>query len=402
MFTVGLASEIRRIAGSLKPQMAILDRKLRHCLRREKGYDAKQIKAITAITLGSAAKMFMTGGSPEDFLEQVEYSGRRLTKLNLSPDEVVQALRVFDVLFNEALRAGEFTLPVDTGEFERIRERFFLCVMISLNNAFHQIRQGEAQAFYDLLRAELEAKSLDELLRQFLENLTRISQAQVGRLVLLTEAAMAALCCALAVNSLLPQPRAWVLILMASLFAACNAVHRPAIEALTPRIVPLELLPSVAALSAFRYSVTFIVGASLAGVVTSKFGAATGYTFDAATFIVSFVMLLLMRAAPPPEDADRPSLRSIKEGLLYARSRQELLGTYLIDIIAMFFGSSCRSASSVTIHWPAACWNPHVSAADLPRLRRNENSRMTGRLSAIVLSFWNDPSVEPSSTKTIS
>lgn len=158
------------------------------------------------------------------------------------------------------------------------------------------------------------------------------------RLVLLAEAAMAVLCGALAVNSLLPQPRAWVLILMASLFAACNAVHRPAIEALTPRIVPLELMPSVAALGAFRYSVTFIVGASLAGVVTSKFGAATGYTFDAATFIVSFAMLLMMRAAPAPEDADRPSLRSIKDGLLYARSRQELLGTYLIDIIAMFFG----------------------------------------------------------------
>jgi MFS family permease len=158
------------------------------------------------------------------------------------------------------------------------------------------------------------------------------------RLVLLAEAAMAVLCGALAVNSLLPQPRAWVLILMASLFAACNALHRPAIEALTPRIVPLELMPAVAALRAFSYSVTFIVGASLAGVITSKFGAATGYIFDAATFIISFVMLLLIRAVPPPEGADRPSLRSIKDGLLYARSRQELLGTYLIDIIAMFFG----------------------------------------------------------------
>src|SRR6185503_6057866 len=38
---------------------------------------------------------------------------------------------------------------------------------------------------YDLFRAELEAKSLDELLQQFLENLTRICQAQVGRLLLL-------------------------------------------------------------------------------------------------------------------------------------------------------------------------------------------------------------------------
>jgi MFS family permease len=158
------------------------------------------------------------------------------------------------------------------------------------------------------------------------------------RLVLLAEAAMAVLCGALVFNSLLPQPRVWALILMASLFAACNALHRPAIDALTARIVPSELTPSVSALRAFSHSAPFIAGASVAGVVVAKLGPAVGYAFDAATFIASLLMLLLMRAAPPPENADRPSLRSIKDGLLYARGRQELLGTYLIDIIAMFFG----------------------------------------------------------------
>lgn len=45
-----------------------------------------------------------------------------------------------------------------------------------------------------------------------------------------------------------------------------------------------------------------------------------------------------MQSVPPPPDADRPSFRSVIEGLRYARSRQELLGTYLIDLNAMFFG----------------------------------------------------------------
>jgi MFS family permease len=45
-----------------------------------------------------------------------------------------------------------------------------------------------------------------------------------------------------------------------------------------------------------------------------------------------------MRATPPPPDAERPSLKSVLEGLRYARSRPELLGTYLIDIVAMVFG----------------------------------------------------------------
>ena len=45
-----------------------------------------------------------------------------------------------------------------------------------------------------------------------------------------------------------------------------------------------------------------------------------------------------MRTPPPPPDAEPPSLRSMLDGLRYAVSRQELLGSYLIDINAMFFG----------------------------------------------------------------
>jgi MFS family permease len=45
-----------------------------------------------------------------------------------------------------------------------------------------------------------------------------------------------------------------------------------------------------------------------------------------------------MKAVPPPPDADRPSLRGVLDGIRYAASRQELLGTYLVDIVAMLFG----------------------------------------------------------------
>jgi MFS family permease len=62
------------------------------------------------------------------------------------------------------------------------------------------------------------------------------------------------------------------------------------------------------------------------------------YAFDLLTFAVSLTCLTLVRAVPPPPDADRPSLRAVVTGLRYARSRPELLGTYLVDINAMFFG----------------------------------------------------------------
>jgi MFS family permease len=49
------------------------------------------------------------------------------------------------------------------------------------------------------------------------------------------------------------------------------------------------------------------------------------------------VTLTMMRAVPPPTDAEKPSLAGILEGLRYALSRQELLGTYVVDMAAMFF-----------------------------------------------------------------
>jgi MFS family permease len=44
-----------------------------------------------------------------------------------------------------------------------------------------------------------------------------------------------------------------------------------------------------------------------------------------------------MRTPPPPE-GEQLGLRAIGEGLRYAVSRQELIGTYVVDINAMFFG----------------------------------------------------------------
>src|SRR6185503_6913347 len=74
------------------------------------------------------------------------------------------------------------------------------------------------------------------------------------------------------------------------------------------------------------------------GVLVVTLGPALAYSVDLLTFVVSLVALTLMQAVPPPSDADRPGLKSIIEGLRYARSRQELLGTYLVDMNAMFFG----------------------------------------------------------------
>jgi MFS family permease len=105
-----------------------------------------------------------------------------------------------------------------------------------------------------------------------------------------------------------------------------------------PRLVDRDELPSAAALSMLRGTVGMILGPALGGVLVASIGLPLTYLVDVATFVVGLACLGLMRAVPPPVDAERPSVRRIVEGLRYAWSRQQLLGTYFIDMVAMFFG----------------------------------------------------------------
>ena len=158
------------------------------------------------------------------------------------------------------------------------------------------------------------------------------------RMVRATEALLAAGTAVLIFNSLLPQPRAWVLYFCAALFAALGGLQRPSLDALVPRLVPAEQMPAAMALRSLGGTTAMIGGPALGGLLVTTLGPASAYSIDLATFAASLIALWMMREVPPPPGADRPGLRSIAEGLRYARSRPELLGTYLIDINAMFFG----------------------------------------------------------------
>jgi len=158
------------------------------------------------------------------------------------------------------------------------------------------------------------------------------------RMVRTTEVLLAVGCVVLILNSLLPRPRAWILFVCAAAFAALNGLQRPSLEALAPRLVPAELLPASSALNFLGRNMGSVIGPAVGGLLAATLGPVLAYSIDLVTFLVSVVALCMMRAVPPPQGAERPSLRSIIDGIRYAKSRPELMGTYLVDINAMFFG----------------------------------------------------------------
>ncbi|HWX25447.1 MAG TPA: MFS transporter [Vicinamibacteria bacterium] len=158
------------------------------------------------------------------------------------------------------------------------------------------------------------------------------------RLVLLTEATLAVISALLAANALLPRPSLAAIYVLAGTAAGVAGLQRPAREAMVPRLVDRELIPAAAALSSVRGCVGMIGGPAVGGLLIASTGLPATYMVDVASFLVSLATLFMMSTVPPPTGAARPSLRSVLEGFRYARSRQELLGTYLVDMVAMFFG----------------------------------------------------------------
>ncbi len=120
--------------------------------------------------------------------------------------------------------------------------------------------------------------------------------------------------------------------------AALDGLQRPSLDALLPRLVERDELPAAAALSSLRGTFGMILGPATGGLLIATIGLPATFGVDLVTFAVSLGCLLLMRAVPPPPDAEPPSLRGVVEGFRYAMSRPELVGTYGVDIIAMFFG----------------------------------------------------------------
>lgn len=157
------------------------------------------------------------------------------------------------------------------------------------------------------------------------------------KLILGTEAGLGLLAVILLVNALLPDPMLWPLYLVAAGVSALAGLQRPALDSLMARIVPHDQLTAAAALNALRWQLGAIVGPALAGLVVAYAGHAPAYAITVAGFVASVLLCLRLASAPPAHDAEKPSLRGIAEGARYAWSRPVLLGTYAIDLAAMFF-----------------------------------------------------------------
>jgi MFS family permease len=150
-----------------------------------------------------------------------------------------------------------------------------------------------------------------------------------------TEAAALILVALLLANSALWEPKVWVIYIAAGLFAVVDGLQRPSADAMLPRLVGHQDLPAATALMSLRWQLGLIVGPTVGGIIFTTFSISAGFAVDMATYVVALVFLARVRSMPSSKEAKKPSLAALFEGVKYAFSRQDLIGTYIIDLAAM-------------------------------------------------------------------
>ena len=170
-----------------------------------------------------------------------------------------------------------------------------------------------------------------------------ISDRLDRRRIMLTADAVRGLAVGLmAVLSLAGALELWHMVLLVAVYGAGTAFFTPAFDAIVPDVLPAEELPQANSLDQFvRPLALRLAGPALGGVLIELVGVGSAFALDAASFGVSAVALLAMRARARTERAPGGSITGdIRTGFSYIRRHVWLWATFASAAVAylLFMG----------------------------------------------------------------
>jgi MFS family permease len=128
--------------------------------------------------------------------------------------------------------------------------------------------------------------------------------------------------------------RLWLIYLLTVVQFSLSAIFDPARSAILPSVLPRDQLVIGNTLSSVTWSVMLAVGAIIGGVVAAYLGTAAALLIDAATFVISAVLIAQMTLHPEyVQDMEREARREKQgfvDGLRYLANRPAILAALLV------------------------------------------------------------------------
>ena len=130
-----------------------------------------------------------------------------------------------------------------------------------------------------------------------------------------------------------------LLLTMASAYGAARVFMGPAMSAITPNVVPPELLPKAVAVSSIAWQSAAILGPALGGFLLAR-NHALPYQFSAVMLGLGVIALLAIRHRAPPAAAKEPPLKLMADGAKFVLRERFLLGCVTLDLFAVLLGGA--------------------------------------------------------------
>jgi MFS family permease len=120
---------------------------------------------------------------------------------------------------------------------------------------------------------------------------------------------------------------------------AARAFQMPTMQALLPALVPPALLSRAIAANASAGQTAIIAGPALGGIIYVA-GPAIVYGVSTMLFVLTGLMIFMIRIARRPPRTSAPGLSSVLEGIRYIRRQPAVLGAISLDMFAVLLGGA--------------------------------------------------------------
>lgn len=131
----------------------------------------------------------------------------------------------------------------------------------------------------------------------------------------------------------------WHMLVLSAIAGTIMAFEQPAAQSFVVELVEREDLPEALALNSASFNATRTIGPAIAGVLIGVVGTGAAFLINAVTLLapISVLTSLKGKLKPVPKNTQRVSgVASLKEGMRYIRTHEDLLGLVMLSALFSF------------------------------------------------------------------
>lgn len=132
-----------------------------------------------------------------------------------------------------------------------------------------------------------------------------------------------------------------IIFIITAITAIAVSFDIPSRQALIPNLVNKKHLANAMSLNVIMFHVSAIVGPMIAGLLISKYDLENIYAINALSYLAAIISILFIKAKGDAKDKSGVfSLTSIKQGVVFVKSKTIIWSTMILDFFSTFFSSA--------------------------------------------------------------